>query len=161
MLDSISGTILNELALPISTGEIVVNRNSDECFTLISERFPIGINRIKWPANAPQMRFVMPSENVEKATQELRAFVAGAFQHFDMSAPEQDLFWIGDRTELTLKMKWEAFYRAAPVLFSYPQHAYVIPADASCCLNHTFEDDLYFGLALPSGKRPRKRNQRS
>jgi len=48
-----------------------------------------------------------------------------------------------------LAMSIATLSECSGILFSYPQHAYVIPPDASWCVSVTMEDELWFGWAPP------------
>jgi hypothetical protein len=55
--------------------------------------------------------------------------------------------WIGDNTDIALEMSAEALLEFFPVLFSFPQHSYVLPADGAWCLNYVLEGELFFAKA--------------
>lgn len=147
--------IKEKLGKEIEEGKFLVEESSDAQFDLLDERFPMGLNRIDWDrignkehinVGRPEGTSEVLSDEVEKRLNLYRETVKGWL--FSNSISElQEVFWVGDSTDESLKMSVGTLIEKFPVLFSFPQHSYVIPSDGKWCLNYTMEDELFFGFS--------------
>lgn len=151
------GGLLGELELPLRSGVICRINEPGRYAALVNQRFPFVLNRIDWskipgylllPA-APKTNDEMrnPDRYFERRATEFHAFIndAAAKHGIGMETP---VLFMGDGNSFVLRMAFAALVEYSTRLFSYPQHAYVIPMNGEWCLNYTFEDDLFFGFAL-------------
>lgn len=158
MSKAISRRVLSEFKRAIDGGEMRLEHDPAPYYAVIEKAFPIGINRINWFSGAPHLILSrQKSAEPEKSGKEMRYFITRAFEHFALTPPSCDVLWLGDMIDFGLRMKFPILFRECVQLFSYPQHSYVIPSDASWCLNYTFEDDLFFGPGHIGKRRKRGR----
>jgi len=137
--------ILVELAAYLASNRVVRVDDGGRHAEAISQAFPIGINRIDW-GKVPSAIFssVADVKEPEARQQRMRQFLRDAFS--SASVGEEDrVVWVGDSTDFVLEMSVVTLSECVGILFSYPQHAYVIPPDASWCLSLTMEGELCFG----------------
>lgn len=133
--------------------------NSSVFYDAISERFPIGMNRIEWQNVRLKEQIDILPEPREISAEELQGLLT---QHMptvrrwlDQAGvgPSDDVFWTGDMCDPALKMTAQLLVELFPVLFSFSQHSYALPEDASWCLNYVMEGELFFAKsAVTSSK---------
>ena len=149
--------LLNELDSFIRGGRITVHDSDAQWYARMRERFPMGrISGIRWdavPGAESNFEVVphIPPEGIEgglpvrEHAATIREFLGRFAARADVR-PNDNIIVVGDGvTEIALEMPFSALLDAFPVLFSYPQHTYVMPVDVSWCFAFTFEFDMYFG----------------
>ena len=160
--------VQEELGEELSSGRLSILRDSGPLFGLLGKRFPIGLNRIAWErVKEKQLIEVLP-EPRQIASHELRALLAEhqatVRQWLEDEGVSKDarVIWLGDMTDAALEMSRDDLVEFFPVLFSFPQHSYVLPRDGCWCLNYVMEGELFFGRApettvnKPSRRKPRE-----
>lgn len=146
--------IEEDFAAEIEAGVFLLIDDTDSFFQKIGERFPIGLNRIAWD-QIPKKQHIeirplesgsIAAEEVEKKLANQRQVVAEWLESEDVSRDEM-VYWVGDDTSAALRMSVESLLRYFPGLFSFGQHSYVVPENASWCLNYVMEGELFFAIS--------------
>ena len=149
--------ISDELGDYFSSGRITKVIDSGPLEEALSKRFPFCLNRVDWnkiPEHAYRAAESKaddgnesPEAYFERCAPIIRSFILDALG--SAGAGEQDrLFWLGDATDFALEMRGETLVEVCSILFSYPQHNYIIPQNGAWCISYTMEDELYFGFAV-------------
>lgn len=149
--------LLDELALWVSTGAILL-RADEGWWQLLRSKYPAGIGMLDWAA-VPGHRSnysavthipvegihgsVPVLQHVDEIANFLREFASAA----NMSASDT-IIVLGDGiSQQALEMSFDTLLEVFPVLFSYPEHIYLITTDAQWCFAYTFEFEMHFGRA--------------
>lgn len=145
--------LLLELAHWIRTGEIQVERDNQPFFDRVDEAFPISFSRIDWSA-VPGADVLPPPRTREQGNIDLgahmpaiRAFLQKAENVLGIDAETMVLVLGDGQMDTVLRMRYDLLCEHLEEILGLPQHTYVIPEDASWCINYTFEDDLFFGVS--------------
>ena len=147
--------ILHDLSVWILKGDIDANRENQSLFDLIETKYPIGLNRIDWEyvdghkfedvLRITAGQTILFSEQINKL-----GSIRNHLKNLVSNSINEKIVWIGDGCDLRLSMKKETFLDCYPILFSSPQHSYVLPLSFDWCLNYTMEGHLYFGYSANS-----------
>jgi hypothetical protein len=116
----------------------------------------MGINRIKWSA-VPQHRRCKIPDNGDCAIikTHIEGFIHECLDNLAITEEKLELLWLGDQTDFGVKMNYPVLLEISALLFSYPQHSYIVPEDVSWCLNYTFENEMFFGKAVQKRRKQR------
>jgi hypothetical protein len=148
--------LLGELEALLRSGAIRKTDELDRFAMLINQRFPFVLNRIDWtkvpahlllPAKArigDEARD--PDRYFARRASEFRGVIEDAAKQYKIGM-ETEVLFMGDSISFVLRMKLTTLAEQSPKVFSYPQHVYVMPESGDWCINYTFEDDLFFGIA--------------
>ncbi len=154
---SLQDEMLAELSEFTQSKKIVIYQTSDSWFDLLNARFPKTIiGALAWEEvpghqSCGDVVPIIPPEgingeevvqrNASKIAEFLERFAAnGGIGHSDQ------VVIIGDGvTEVALGMSFETLFKVFMVLFSYPQHTYVLTSDGVWCFVFTFEFFMHFG----------------
>ena len=149
--------ILQQLSGMIADGKIVVSQGNQVVFDLMETKFPIGLNRIDWEhvtettfidvLNLGDGQEIGYDEQIEKLN-----VIRKQLGQIIPNVPEDAIKWIGDDCDLILTMDKNTFLSIYPILFSSPQHSYVLSSGCDWCLNYTMEGHLYFGRSANAVK---------
>jgi hypothetical protein len=149
--NALSAEILEELKPWIETGKVKVDTETEKYFHLLG-KYPIGVNRIDWRGVRdhlvfnvlPVVRAAMTGSEHENKLSPCKGLLLDWFSShgIDLRVP---IVWIGDDSNVSLHMTVETLLESYPLLFSSPQHHYVIPVGGEWCLNYTMEGQLFFG----------------
>ncbi len=145
--------IQSDLDPQIRSGELIIVPDTGPFFDVLAERFPIGLNRISWEELNKKKHIDVIARPREITSDELRSLLSAhraLIRHWldsEAIAQNTEVMWIGDDTEVGLKMTRETLLDLFPVLFSFPQHSYALPADGAWCLNYIMEGELFFAAA--------------
>ena len=142
--------VRERLAREIAAGELRPVTDLEAPIDAINAAYPMGFNRIAWDEIRTKKQLILPraseAQEIEDRLSSTRTEVASWFEEYGIDA-RQEVVWFGDADEEGLSMSVEALIRWYPVLFSFPQHSYVVPSDASWCFNYLMEGELYLGVA--------------
>ena len=131
--------ISGELFFPIKDGECYIE--------ILEENFPFRLGRIDWLDLPHHRHRKVNFEDREVAQKQVLQFLDDV-KHSARISEKSEIILISDSA---LKHDYQLpFYLLSKCIdstFFLPQHTYIIPPDASWCLNYTFENDLFFGLA--------------
>jgi len=143
--------IQDELGEELSSGRLIATPDSEPFFFLLGGQFPIGHHRIAWEkvkdkhcAEVLAQPRMIGSDELREMLLRYREVVRGWLSGIDS---ESRVVWIGDMTEPALEMSKHDLLAHFHVLFSFPQHSYALPRDASWCLNYVMEGELFFARA--------------
>lgn len=150
----LSAELLEELTPWIDAGRVKVDAETNNYFRLLGNKYPIGVNRIDWRGVRPHLAFdvfpiareVITGEGKEKTLAECRNILLSWFNSNLIDLQER-VVWIGDDSNVSLHTTIETLLEFYPLLFSWPQHSYVLPLTGQWCLNYTMEGQLFFGKA--------------
>lgn len=154
--DSI-GEMVRETKSWIETGAIKVERENNRYFALIESKYPVCVNRIEWSWIQNHVcGDVLPVEvsdtgiSAEKKEAKLRDWritIDEWLRSYGVRSTDE-IILIGDGGNATFRMPVAVLLDCYPLLFSLPQHTYVLPSDAEWCLNYTMEGQLFLGKAI-------------
>lgn len=144
--------LFEDLELWARSGKIRFRRSNQEFFDLLEQCYPIGQNRIDWRGVRPHsVLHVISNRHVSiefedhiRILTSFRAAISGWILDRGIDGFEH-IVWIGDGCDLSLLMTVSTFLECFPVLFSWPQHHYVLFSQGKWCLNYTMEGQLFFG----------------
>lgn len=146
-----------ELESELRSGRVSVAGDPDQFFALLGKRFPVGLNRIAWEKVSNRRSVEVLPEPRAISSDELRTLlvpcrddVQSWLDDVELEETGDQVVWIGDSTDAALAMSKSALLEFFPILFSFPQHSYALPRDASWCLNYVMEGELFFGRAAPN-----------
>ena len=150
-VDAVGQEIIRDLNEWIVKDLIEVRLQNEEFFNLLEKKFPISVNRIDWSRVNPHREVFFFSGKVEVKCAERQDALA-AFRDTlkkwlsEVGTRDSDVItFVGDDSEVAVRMTIDTFLKCYPVLLVQPQHGYVLPADGSWCLNYTMESDLFLG----------------
>lgn len=171
--DSI-GEMVREATIWIETGAIKVERENNQYFALIESKYPVCVNRIEWlwvqnhisgdvfPAEVSDTGIT--GEEKEAKLCDWKNTIDKWLTSYGVKHSDE-IILVGDGGNATFRMSIAVLLDCYPLLFSLPQHTYVLPADAAWCLNYTMEGQLFLGKAADAlkqgvveGSRSEKRN---
>jgi hypothetical protein len=152
--------IKDRLARQINSGEVRVIVDTNEWYDRLARAFPTGINRIAWEQVASKKHVEVfsgaratSSDEVEEMLATHREMIARWFIEMGIEQ-NSEVVWVGDDSDCGLRMSLRMFLSHFPLLFSMPQHSYVLSDRGDWCLNYTMEGELFFGMNGQSGRRP-------
>lgn len=131
---------------------IVKFEDDEQYFDNLQSKFPVVGNGIAWNKVANHLFFDLERLKDDqilysKVLEESWLAIMQALRELEIDEM-QEVIIIGDNVlDVALRIpvgKINALYKA---IFDLPQHTYILPEDASWCINYTFEDRLFFGLA--------------
>jgi len=143
--------IEERLRSEIDAGRISIVTDVEPWFDRIGSRFPTGINRIAWEKVANKAQVEVFSETRAVNSDELEVILgrhrSTIIEWFDRKGVDLDseVVWLGDDTDVGLRMQVKVLVQYFPVLFSLPQHSYVLPLVGTWCMNYVMEGELFFG----------------
>ena len=151
MSQSFFDKILAELTSYLASNRLERVDDGGRYAESINQAFPIGINRIDW-SKVPSAIFssVADVREPEARIQKIQQFLRDVLSSIPVGEGDT-VIWVGDSTDFVLEMPVATLSECIGILFSYPQHAYVIPPDASWCLCITMEGELCFGRRNSKG----------
>lgn len=149
-----SKELLEELKPWIDVGQVQIERESDKYYKLLGNNYPIGVNRIDWRGVREYLAFdvfpidksVTTGNDKEQLLYKHRNMLLKLFVSNNIKSKDC-VVWTGDSTDVSLHMTIETLLELYPLLFSWPQHHYVLPSTGEWCLNYTMEGQLFFGRA--------------
>lgn len=153
-VDAIGQSLLNELKTWILAGRIDVEETNSAYFELMEKKYPTAVNRIDWSrvdhyrvASFRQSTATQVDvEDVRVALSGFRGSLALLLTNLGVRHDER-VVYVGDGSDIALRMNVETFLECFPVVLEQPQHGYVLPVDAKWCLNYTMECELFIGEA--------------
>jgi hypothetical protein len=152
--DSLSIELLQELKLWIDAGQVQVEGGNQKYFDILETQYPIGLNRIDWRGVREHLSFdVFPIRKEPMAGDETEQRLASCLNMLlewlksSGIALQEQVVWVGDVSNISLHTTIETLLELYPLLFSWPQHSYVLPLTGQWCLNYTMEGQLFFGRA--------------
>lgn len=150
--DTIGQEMIEELEAWVVSGDIEVKRSNEAYFSLIEDNYPISVNRLDWSKvnNHREMLFRPPAtEQIgSNLLRERLADFRGTLSLWlkSLGVLQGDLVvFVGDGTEIAIKMTVKVFLDCFPILLEQPQHGYLLPVDGKWCLNYTMESELFLG----------------
>lgn len=150
--DTVGQEMIEELEAWVASGDIEVERSNEAYFSLIEENYPISVNRLDWSkvVNHREMLF-RPPEVDQISTGFLRERLVSfrdtlSFWFKGLGVLQDDVvIFVGDGTEIAIKMTVKVFLDCFPIILEQPQHGYLLPVDGRWCLNYTMESQLFLG----------------
>lgn len=149
--------LLQHLRTEVGSGRLVAEMNSEMYFEKLWSVFPSGVATIAWH-EVPGVREdhatvtmcgpgaeIKPPPEQARIERFLHQFASDARLSMD-----SQVIIIGDMLHCAFLMPFGLLLANAVLLFSFPQHCYVVPHDFSWCFSYTFEDDMYYAPA-PGG----------
>lgn len=140
---------LNEL---IEEGRLRKEPQTSAWYDALEVAFPMGLNRIDWEKVRDRRELLVLQAPREIHAEELQAVLrqhrreVQAWLAEVVGSFEDEVIWIGDMTDFGIRLSASELIQQFAVLFSWPQHSYVMPTSGSIwCLNYTMEGWLYFG----------------
>jgi hypothetical protein len=150
--------VLQHLQTEHRAGRLVADPNADMHFERLWSVFPPGICTIAWH-EVPGVRrdqgpatMCRPGSDIKPPPQQAR--VERFLHHFASDARlglDRQVIVMGDALDHAFLMPFGLLLANAVLLFSFPQHCYVVPSDFSWCLSYTFEDEMYYAPAPGGG----------
>jgi len=140
----------------IGAGHIAVVPDVTAAFGALDAKFPTRPSRIAWERIGDRQEIDVLSSPRTISSDELqaelaahRASVESWFVSLGIDA-ETEVMWLGDMCDSGFRMPLAVFFEHFELLFSMPQHSYVLPDDARWCLNYVMEGQLFFGMSPDS-----------
>ena len=151
-LDSVGQGLVKELQKWLLAGRIEVEATNGAHFAMIEKNYPISVNRTDWSkVNHCRVAQFRQSFATQVDIDELRVAL-GEFRETlavwlnDLGISKSDyVVYVGDDSDIALRMSVETFLECFPIVFEQPQHGYVLPDDGHWCLNYTMESELFLG----------------
>lgn len=137
--------LLSFLTDDYEKGYVQYINDSHQYFVVIMQKYPISSYRINW--NDIQHISFHISEKYPLSKHEIKKNIECIFNENGINEQENIYVLFDGYIEGCLYMTVREFYTHCTELLTFPQHTYVIPKDASWCLNYTMEHDLFFGYA--------------
>ena len=136
----------------IQTGIIKIEEQDAQYVNTIERRFPFFGSKIDWDEIPSSLFFDLTSlkNNKNAHNSMLKEGFKTIYQTvLEMGLNEdQEIIIVGDSIfDIALRMPLGKLPELYWELFELPQHTYIIPPDASWCINFTFEHELFFGVA--------------
>src|SRR5690606_17430218 len=128
-------TLLNE-------GTVKYIEDSSRFFDKIIAVFPIESYRIDWDRLPHREKHI--DKNYPECKEDISKFVTDIFFSEKIDQKSEVFVCFDGYTEGALSMPLSFFILYASEILTYPQHAYIIPENASWCLNYTMEHYLNF-----------------
>ena len=145
-MDGMEDDFLKEIEAVDVEGDIHLLQDTQAYDDIIQERFRWDMGRIQWPY-MPEELWEMKRADDEDREGSIRHFLASVQPRLHI-ADDCPIIFLGDNMDATaLHMTWETLLAHCGVLFSWPQHHFVIPRDGAWCFNYTFADYMFFGVA--------------
>lgn len=146
--------ILESVDAELKAGLVFTVDNVAPYIQAIERGFPMAMNRIAWEKRPDAQKLeVFPvrsgerhANEVERRLESLRGDVVKWLAQIE---PSIEVVWIGDDTDIGLKMPLGCLLDRFPALFALPQHSYVVPTDGSWCLNYVMEGELFYARSSP------------
>lgn len=130
----------------LTSGEVEYLNDSTIFFQMLVTNYPIGFYRIDWNQVKNKIEFYI-GLNYPESIQPIKDCINKIILKCLINDDEFVYVCFDGITEGAFKMRWNTFKEYAHEILTTPQHTYVIPEDASWCLNYTSENYLYFGYA--------------
>lgn len=132
----------------IQSGNIKLE-DDDQYFDMLGNRFPVGGTGIAW-SKVPNHQYFNLLE-LKDDTDNYGKMLHESFQKivsFLDQNEDQEVVIIGDGVlDVAIRVPFRKLIDLHYEVFTLPQHTYILPPDASWCINFTFEHDLFFGIA--------------
>jgi hypothetical protein len=150
--DTVGHDLIEELGPWVSAGLIEVEPSNEAYFSLIEANYPISVNRLDWSKVGSHRvkRFTSPAAGqvgCDASRERLGGFRGTLSLWLGGLGVAQDdaVVFVGDGSEIAIKMKAKVFLDCFPILLEQPQHGYLLPEDGRWCLNYTMESELFLG----------------
>lgn len=152
--DGLSIELLEDLKPWVDGGQVQVEWGNQKYFDLLEAKYPIAVNRIDWRGVRgvcafdvlPISKEAMTGNEHEEKLATCRDLLLDWFKSSEVAFQER-IVWIGDVSNISLHTTIETLLAVYPLLFSWPQHSYVLSLTGQWCLNYTMEGQLFFGKA--------------
>lgn len=137
--------LLDNLAMQISDGVVVVHKNEKTFIQSIEQHYPFGQSTIEWH-KLTGMEHIDLREIDNSLHPETRREFLDAIALKSPELLNERVVVIGDGAiDLVYGMKFKDFVNLSEHFFTLPQHTYVWFPASKKCINLTFRDELYFG----------------
>ena len=136
----------------IQSGVVKIEGEDTQYVNKLENRYPFVGSKIDWKEVPDSLDFNLMSLKASKVAYEI-TLKEGFNKIYNTIREmgykdEYEIVIIGDNIfDVALRMSLGKLPQMYQELFELPQHTYIIPPDASWCINYTFEDYLYFGVA--------------
>lgn len=135
----------------IQRGIIKIEKD-DQYFSILEDMYPVVGSGIAWD-EVPDALFLdleglkENREVYDAALQKGFAEIIQRIQGLEIDE-DQEVVVLGDNIfNVALRIPLKKLSDVYRGIFDLPQHTYILPPDASWCINFTFEHRLYFGKA--------------
>lgn len=150
--DTIGQQLLQELEAWVDSGSIEILPSTESGFSMIEENYPVSVNRIDWSRvkdhRMAEFRSArekqIETDIIRQRLSDFRPQLERWLKELGISS-EETVSFIGDDSDITLRMPVAVFLECFPILFEQPQHGYLLPANGKWCLNYTMESELFLG----------------
>ncbi len=146
---SIEEEFIANMSSKLATNSIEIVRETSAIYALLEARFPLDSGRIDWSLIADRSETEITKVASFYGVDDDLACKHYLGERIAIDELSGNAFWINDNIDIALSGNVLSFGSIFEFLLRPPGHIYLLGEKGDWCLNVTFEDDLYFGYALP------------